>query len=224
MKNLKVCLILILGSISQLHAQSFEGLITYKIQYQVVEADRTDLEVYKNMVPTEMKLFLKGPSSMLQFVGGMTEGILGDILYRTSDKTIYSLFPQTKTYTKTPISSLNKNSDKQLKAVKTDSVKNISDVSCTKYIIKDEKEGTETILWCAKSLNNPSAMIMGYFLESMTNINVAGIEGLPMLIQFNGKEFNLVLEAFKKEKKVIAATFFAVPKNYKLSKADPQLH
>ena len=224
MKNWKICLIVILGSISQLQAQAFEGLIAYKIKYEVVEPDRTDLEVYKNMVPNEMKLFLKGPSSMLQFLGGKTEGILGDILYRTTDKVIYSLFPTTKTFTKTSISSLNKNSDKQLKAVKTDSVKNISEVSCTKYIIRDEKEGTETILWCAKSINNPSAMIMGYFLESMTDINVAGIEGLPMLIQFNGKEFNLILEAFQKEKKVIAATFFTVPKNFKLSKADPQLH
>ncbi|MBC7390135.1 MAG: DUF4412 domain-containing protein [Opitutaceae bacterium] len=209
---------------SLVDAQPFEGLITYKIQYEVVEPNRTDLEIYKNMIPNEMKLFLKGPSSMLQFLGGMTEGILGDILYKTSDKVIYSIFPTTKTFTKTSIESLDHKSGKQLKAVKTDSIKSFSGIPCTKYVIKDTTEHTETALWCAKSINNPSSKIMGYFLESMTEISVAGIEGLPMKIEFYGKEFNLIIQSIGKEKKVIPATFFTVPKTYKLSKADPQLH
>ena len=209
---------------SLVKAQPFEGLITYKIQYEVVEPNRTDLEVYKNMIPSEMKLFLKGPASMLQFLGGMTEGVLGDILYKTSDKVIYSIFPTTKSYTKTSTESLDHKSGKQLKAIKTDSIKSFSGVFCTKYVVKDTSEGTETALWCAKSINNPSSRIMGYFLESMTEISVAGIEGLPMKIEFYGKEFNLIIQSTNKEKKIMPLTFFSVPKTYKLSKADPQLH
>ena len=209
--------------IVQLYGQAFEGVLTYNITYEVVAEDRTDLEVYKSMIPKEMKMFIKGPSSMLQFAGGNTEGILGDILYRTSDKAIYSIFHSTKTYTKTPLSAL-KATEKSLKAEKTDSTQIILGYKTIKYLIKDEKEGTETVIWVAKEINNNSTKIMAYFLESMTEISVAGIEGLPLKIQFKGDEFHLTLLAEKKESKSISPSTLTVPKSYKISKADPQLH
>ena len=95
--------LLCLLPLSALKAQPFEGVISYKVSYNVVEQDRPDLEIYKNMVPSEMDMFIKGSSSMLKFKGGAAEGILGDILYKASDKTIYSLFHSTKTYSKTQV-------------------------------------------------------------------------------------------------------------------------
>ena len=223
MKSLYTSLLILLFSQISI-SQPFEGIINYNINYDVVEQERADLEIYKSMIPTEMKLFMKGPSSMLQFVGGATEGILGDILLRSDEKVIYSIFHSTSTYTKTPLSSINSNADKSLKAIKTDSTETIQGYLCEKYVIKDASEGTETALWCAKAINTTSSKIMGYFLESMTEISVAGIEGLPLKIMFRGKEFNLTIAAFNKESKVLTPTLLTVPKTYKISKADPQLH
>lgn len=221
MKILKTFSICLLICFSVAKAQTLEGIISYSIQYEVVQDDRMDLEIYKSMIPQKMELSVKDHNSHLKFVGGMTQGLLGDILYHSKDKNLYSIFDHNKTAIQTSVESLKKDAEKGgFVAVKTSETSTILGYLCTRYIVKDEKEGTETSLWCTKSISNASASVMVYFLESMTHYGVTGIEGLPLKIQFKGKEFNLTLLGENKLEKKMSEKLFIVPEGYTLTKAN----
>lgn len=218
MKLLKTFALIFLLTTQLVQAQALEGVISYSIEYDVVQENRMDLEIYKAMIPQKMLLSIKDHNSHLKFVGGMTQGLLGDILYHSKDKNLYSIFDHNKTVTKTSVESLKNMTDKSgFTAVKTQETSSILGYECTRFVVKDEKEGTETSLWCTKSISNASASVMVYFLESMTQFGVNGIEGLPLKIEFKGKEFDLTLTAQNKEEKTLASTLFAVPAGYTLT-------
>ncbi len=221
MKNIKKALLGLLSFffLSQfVLAQTLEGVISYSIEYEVVQDDRMDLEIYKAMIPHKMELSLKGANSHLKFVGGMTQGLLGDILYQSKEKNLYSIMDFNKTVTKTSVEELTQGMLKTgFKAQKTSDTASVLGYFCAKYVVKDEKEGTETSLWCTKSISNASASVMVFFLQSMTQFGVSGVEGLPLKIQFKGKEFDLTLLANNKEQKQLPATLFEIPKGYKLN-------
>jgi len=203
LKTFPVLFVLLTGIVQ---AQALEGVISYSIEYDVVQENRMDLEIYKAMIPH------------LKFVGGMTQGLLGDILYHSKDKNLYSIFDHNKTVTKTSVESLKNNAGKSgFTALKTQETSSILGYECTRFVVKDEKEGTETSLWCTKGISNASASVMVYFLESMTQFGVTGIEGLPLKIEFKGKEFDLTLSAQNKEEKQLASTLFTVPAGYTLT-------
>lgn len=215
LKTFPILFVLLTGTVQ---AQTLEGVISYSIDYDVVQENRMDLEIYKAMIPQKMLLSIKDHNSHLKFVGGMTQGLLGDILYHSKDKNLYSIFDHNKTVTKTPVESLKNSTEKTgFTAHKTPETSSILGYECTRFVVKDEKEGTETSLWCTKGISNASASVMVYFLESMTQFGVAGIEGLPLKIEFKGKEFNLTLVAQNKEEKTLAATLFTVPAGYTLT-------
>lgn len=221
MKLLKTFALIFLLTTQLTHSQALEGVISYSIEYDVVQENRMDLEIYKAMIPKKMVLSIKDQNSHLKFVGGMTQGLLGDILYHSKDKNLYSIFDHNKTVTKTSVESLTHMTDKTgFTAVKTQETSSILGYECTRFVVKDEKEGTETSLWCTKGISNASASVMVYFLESMTQFGVSGIEGLPLKIEFKGKEFDLTLAAQNKEEKTLASTLFAIPEGYTLTKTN----
>ena len=218
MKLLKIFPILFVLLTGIVQAQALEGVISYSIEYDVVQENRMDLEIYKAMIPQKMLLSIKDQNSHLKFVGGMTQGLLGDILYHSKDKNLYSIFDHNKTVTKTSVESLKNSTEKTgFTALKTQETSSILGYECTRFVVKDETEGTETSLWCTKGISNASASVMVYFLESMTQFGVSGIEGLPLKIEFKGKEFDLTLLAQNKEEKQLASTLFAIPAGYTLT-------
>jgi len=221
MKLLKTFPILFVLLTGIVNAQALEGVISYSIVYDVVQANRMDLEIYKAMIPQKMVLSIKDQNSHLKFVGGMTQGLLGDILYHSKDKNLYSIFDHNKTVTKTSVESLKHGIEKTgFNAQKTQETSSILGYECTRFVVKDEKEGTETSLWCTKGISNASASVMVYFLESMTQFGVSGIEGLPLKIEFKGKDFDLTLAAQNKEEKILASTLFSIPEGYTLTKTN----
>lgn len=218
LKLLVVCCGLCLGYHTS--AQPFEGVITYAVGYTVVLPDRPDLEMYKDMIPNQVELSLKGANSLLKFKGGMSEGLLGDILYLPKNKSLYTISHPAKTVQQTTVESLKNQLDKSVfTAKKTTETAVILGLKCLKFVVVDEKEGTQTNLWCTKAIPNANANVMAYFLESMTHYGIVGLEGLPLRIEFKGKEFDLTLVAEKKLARKLPATDFVLPKGYKLTDA-----
>jgi hypothetical protein len=202
-------------------AQPLEGVISYGIRYEVVEEGRMDLEVYKSMVPQKLEFLIKDKNSLLKFEGGMTEGILGDILYQSKRKMLYSIFHHNKTVIQLSESNLKSTAQKTVfQAVKTQEISKLLGHNCTRYVVKDTSNGSETSLWCTTSIPNASSGVMTHFLESMTLFDVAGLKGFPLKIQFKGKEFELTLLAEKKEQKKLSKNLFEIPKGYKLSESN----
>lgn len=213
--------ICLLFSAKSAFAQPLEGVISYGIRYEVVEEGRMDLEVYKSMVPQKLEFFIKDKNSLLKFEGGMTEGILGDILYQSKRKMLYSIFHHNKTVIQLSESNLKITAQKTVfQAVKTKEISKLLGHNCTRYVVNDTSNGSETSLWCTTSIPNASSGVMTHFLESMTLFDVAGLEGFPLKIQFKGKEFELTLLADKKEQKKLSKNLFEVPKGYKLSESN----
>lgn len=200
-------------------AQALQGVVTYGVEYKVNLPDRPDLDMYQSMMPDAILLSLKEANSLMQVKGGMTDNLIGDILYKAKEKAIYSLTPATKTAVKTPISDLYTAGDRSFKAVKTTETAPFLGYKCTKYIIKDEQEGTETWVWSAP-ITNASASLMVYFLESMTQYKIANVQGLPLKIEFKGKEFDLTIVSQKIEKKALPTSLFVIPKDYKISRQE----
>ena len=202
-------------------AQPLEGVISYGIRYEVVEEGRMDLEVYKSMVPQKLEFLIKDKNSLLKFEGGMTEGILGDILYQSKRKMLYSIFHHNKTVIQLSESNLKSTAQKTVfQAVKTQEISKLLGHNCTRYVVKDTSNGSETSLWCTTSIPNASSGVMTHFLESMTLFDVAGLKGFPLKIQYKGKEFELTLLAEKKEQKKLSKNLFEIPKGYKLSESN----
>jgi len=213
-KTLRTLLFLTLSFSAR--AQALEGQVTYGIEYHVNLADRPDLEMYQSMVPESLELYLKDVNSLMKLTGGMSQGLIGDILYKAKEKTIYSLNRNAKTATKTPLSSLYESGDRQFKAEKTTETSTILGYRCSKYRIVDKEEGTETWVW-STPISNASASLMVYFLESMTEYHISNVHGLPLKIEFKGKEFDLTIVAKKAEKKALASSLFVVPKDYTIT-------
>lgn len=205
-----------LGMATVLKAQPFEGLVSYGIQYKVNLPDRPDLEMYQSMMPESLEMYLKDVNSLMVLKGGMSEGLIGDILFKAKEKAIYSLNRNAKTASKTPLSSLYDSGDRHFKAEKTTETTTILGYKCTKYRIVDKEEDTETWVWSAP-ITNASANLMVYFLESMTQYQISNVQGLPLKIEFKGKEFDLTIVGQKTEKKKLAASLFAIPKEYKIT-------
>jgi hypothetical protein len=216
-----VSVLLSLFSAIPAHSQPFEGVLSYSIGYEVNQKDRVDLEIYKGMMPEKLELSLKGQKSLLKFVGGMAQSFLGDILYLPKEKSLYTIMHTTQTATQTTVQDLkDKTAKDAFVAQKIDTTIEILSYKCQKHVVKDEKEGTETILWCTKEISNASASVMVYFLQSMTGFSVEGVQGLPLKIEFKGKEFNLTLLTENKLAQKLHESEFEVPKHYKIKKAE----
>lgn len=218
MKRVKnvIGLLFFLTLATVLKAQTFEGLVSYGIQYKVNLPDRPDLEMYQSMMPESLEMSLKDVNSLMILKGGMSEGLIGDILYKAKEKAIYSLNRNAKTASKTPLSSLYDSGDRHFKAEKTAEAMTILGYKCRKYRIVDKEEETETWVW-STPITNASANLMVYFLESMTQYRISNVQGLPLKIEFKGKEFDLTIVAQKAEKKKLASNLFVIPKDYKIT-------
>jgi hypothetical protein len=202
-------------------AQPMEGVISYTIGYEVVEEGRIDLELYKTMLPQKLEFLLKDKNSLLKFEGGMTEGLLGDMLYQSKRKMWYSIFHHNKTVIQLSESNLKSTAQKTVfQAVKTQEISILLGHHCTRYVVKDTSNGSETSLWCTTSIPNASSGVLTHFLENMTLFDVAGLEGFPLKIEFKSKEFDLTLLAEKMEQKKLSKNLFEIPKGYKLSESN----
>jgi hypothetical protein len=212
--------IMVLGlSSTNCYGQNFEGVISYGVEYDVNLPDRPDLEMYEAMFPEIIELSIKGHNAMMKCKGGMAEGLIGDILYKAKEKNLYTLFPQTKTASQIPQESIHRQDKLVLDAMKTAETSTFLGVQCTKFVVRDLQEGTQTDIWCAKMAAS-IANLMLYFLETMTHYNIKGLEGLPLKIEFKGKEFNIAILPEQMERKRLASSFFTVPKDFKITKGN----
>lgn len=197
-------------------SQTLQGKVTYTIDYDVNLPDRPDLELYQSMIPENIELSIKGLNSIMKINGGMAQELVGDILYKSAEKALYTISNTNKTAVKTPLSSLQQNGDKVFKAEKTNETSIFLGYKCTKYVVKDTAEKTETWVWSAP-ITNASSRLMVYFLESVTQYQIANVSGLPLKIEFKGKEFNLSILPKSIDKKTIPSSLFVIPKGYKVT-------
>lgn len=183
-----------------------EGVAIYSVEYDLP----ADQQMMADMLPKEFKVSFKGNYSMFKMDMGMfsTSVITNNATNETL--TLTDIPMQGKKYAV----KMNKSEAEKMQSGeqyydinKTPETKKIAGYNCTKYLLKDNIEGTDVELWATNDISIPAS--------SLTS-NIKGIKGVPVLFTntANGLKSKLTLKSISEQS--VPEINFNIPSGYEL--------
>lgn len=211
MKSLLVSLYLLLLLSPALFAQkTFEGIIRYKIE--LTGDNAREMAAY---MPQSYEYQFKGNGIRFQMNGGLTAGIMGDILIDTKKGEAYMLKEDSQTAYR--ISSTSTFTAPTITA--TNETLNILGYRCKKYKVSTPTEQGNVVqyVWATPDIELTPAIKKGY--KTPTNAEqllIEGLDGFPLKIMTTVPEggFIMVMTAAEIDLQRMDKADFMIPKGY----------
>ncbi|TVR41419.1 MAG: DUF4412 domain-containing protein [Cryomorphaceae bacterium] len=192
-----------LGFVFNLNAQSFEGVITYKITYENLPEE---MAPYASMLPSQSITTMKGEMTKLEqpLSMGMKQTTIMDNAAETGVM-LMDMMGQKMAVV------LDQESRKEMRGEDdvpdfeyVNETKNIAGYDCKKAIMRVEEDGQEIVLEI-------------YYTDKLTsskNSSLPGLKGFPLKYSTSTGQFIMTLEAESVEKRKVSEDEFSIPDGY----------
>lgn len=199
------------------YAQGFEGQISYK-----VEVKGENAALMAMMMPNSIDIFMLGKDALVRTNGGITAGMMGDIITKGAEGLSYMVVHKKKTvYKMQPSGSTSADSKPTVKEMGKEKV---NGYDCTKYMVtfpKTEKGEFYQYMWCTTDINvkKPQGGT-----GSSGKMFLAEVNGFPVKVDqyivAQGMEMNMEMVLDKISEKKPDASIFEIPSKYKMEDFD----
>ena len=234
MKKLLFPLILLTIVLRAGQAQSFEGILRWKmttafadpaVKKQMDEAMKNlPAEMRSQMaMPTESIIKVRDGNTLTQMDGGMAATV-GDVLYLKDKDQSYSVKRAAKTYWPFPKNEASSNPAPTHQVTKTRETARVMNYLCTKYIIESSQGGQSItqFVWTSTEFKEIDPKVFLDFQKKQSN-GIAywkDIPGVPLKIEMRNAQFNAVVELVEVKKQKLDEAEFTIPAEFKETK-DP---
>lgn len=175
-------------------------------------------DMMNNMMPKGMIVRIKDGNSLVTIDGGM---MAGDVLHLKDKAESVRLDRQNKTYSLIPVPP-NKGSGmtagEKPTVTKTSETMKILGYNCTKYVVvtTDRGQNITANLWTTTEIKD---IDMKAFAKQRMgrgqSMFYEGVDGIPLKIESNTKDGNMVMEVTDIKKESLNAADFTIPSDYK---------
>jgi hypothetical protein len=174
-----------------------------------------------SIMPHSFIVKTKGLNSLTRMEGGM---MATETLYLGDKKQAYIINRSAKTYTlMRPDSAHSRRTDTLKHTVtKTAETRKILNYTCTKYIVSIiNRDTVNQVFWTTTEI--PGLDMRNFSQQKMANSNqplfYEGIAGVPLRLETGTRQANITMEVTGIKKETLPADDFAIPNDFKESKA-----
>lgn len=196
-------LVVLMGCAVQLNAQSFEGKMTMKIEYEEVPEE---YEPYMSMFPKESQLYVKGKKTRIEqnTMGGTNITIMDS--ETNKGFIIMNMMGMKNAYEMNTADMAKAAEGPKPTITYKDETKEIAGYKCKKAELKYEGEEEPMILWYTEEITD-------VYNQQYSNIGLKG-SVMEYTVAANGMVMTMSVKEIKKEK--VSEDMFKVPEGYEV--------
>lgn len=223
MKNLIFSILLMASQLlSFAGPDNFEGNINFAI-----DLEGTGTDILKAMLPNSYVYTIKGDQMVFKMEGGMTGGMLGEVVINSNDGNHYVVKHSDKKAFKMDAEEVKEKGQEQIdaKVEVLDEYETILGYKCRKYKIITTQKGEEIVqfLWATPDIElgmqeNVNSQLSG-------NIFYENVKGFPLKVETDitkmGMEFKMIMTATSVQKESVSKDAFSVPSGYQIEPFEP---
>ncbi|MFN3402801.1 MAG: DUF4412 domain-containing protein [Cytophagaceae bacterium] len=173
----------------------------------------------KGFLPEHITIKIKDQNTLVKMEGGIAD-FIGDFLYRKDKDATYNLKRKNKTYSVIPKTAEDKKTT--FKVTKTEVFSKVMGYNCRKYIVENEMDGKKLIqtVWATNEIKTFDKELLKKmdFGKSFSGVYYEGIDGIPLKIENESQEMQIVMEVVEIKSQTLDASDFNIPDGYKQTK------